>query len=200
MEASHCSGLSCCRAWALGAPASVFVAHGLSCPTACGILVPRPGIEPMSPVNHWTTGKPWICVFTQDCGEEAELWAAALSKQTQYYVWQSTLLAQVSQASPAAPCRIITEQVLGQPGDVGKREWVITCDPGFTWQKPSDSSALGWNVVEGELGVGMDKMSVGIFPLPFLAPGLSLVTLYSHPPVAMDLYCPLDVVKFLSSP
>ena len=31
--ASHCSGFSCCGAWALGARASVVVAHGLS---SCG--------------------------------------------------------------------------------------------------------------------------------------------------------------------
>ena len=29
---------------------STVVVHRLSCPVACGILVPRPGIEPMSPV------------------------------------------------------------------------------------------------------------------------------------------------------
>ena len=39
---------------------SLVVAHGLSCPVACGILVPQPGIEPASPAlevrspNHWT--------------------------------------------------------------------------------------------------------------------------------------------------
>ena len=31
--ASHCGGFSCCRAWALGAWASVVAAHGLS---SCG--------------------------------------------------------------------------------------------------------------------------------------------------------------------
>ena len=31
--ASHCGGFSCCRAWPLGAWASVVVAHGLS---SCG--------------------------------------------------------------------------------------------------------------------------------------------------------------------
>ena len=36
-------GLSSC-----GTKASVVVAHGLSCPVACRILVPGPGIEPMS--------------------------------------------------------------------------------------------------------------------------------------------------------
>ena len=40
---------------------SVVVAHGLSCPTACGILVPQPGIEPASPSlagRFLTTGPP----------------------------------------------------------------------------------------------------------------------------------------------
>ena len=32
-RASHCGGFSCCRAWALGTPASVVVAHRLS---SCG--------------------------------------------------------------------------------------------------------------------------------------------------------------------
>ena len=38
---------------------------------ACGILIPRPGIEPMPPavevrsLNHWTTREvPWLPVFT----------------------------------------------------------------------------------------------------------------------------------------
>ena len=37
------------------------MAHRLSCPTACGILVPRPGIEPASPPlegGFFTTGPP----------------------------------------------------------------------------------------------------------------------------------------------
>ena len=50
-QASHCSGFSCCGAWALGARASVIVAlefqsvgsvivvHGLSCSAACGIFM-----------------------------------------------------------------------------------------------------------------------------------------------------------------
>ena len=44
---SHC-GFSCCRAWALGAQASVVVAHGLSCSAAMWDL-PMPGFEPVSP-------------------------------------------------------------------------------------------------------------------------------------------------------
>ena len=51
-----------CGAWALGRTVvtvatrglsstdSVVVVHRLSCPEACGILVPQPGIEPTSPV------------------------------------------------------------------------------------------------------------------------------------------------------
>ena len=40
---------------------SVVAVHRLSCPKACGILVPRPGIEPMSPAlagEFLTTGPP----------------------------------------------------------------------------------------------------------------------------------------------
>ena len=47
--ASHCSGLSCCGAQALGYVSSTVVVHRLIRPVACGILVPRPGTEPMSP-------------------------------------------------------------------------------------------------------------------------------------------------------
>ena len=47
-RASHCGGFSWCRAQALGLWAVVAAAHGLSCPKVCGILVPGPGIKPMS--------------------------------------------------------------------------------------------------------------------------------------------------------
>ena len=71
-----CMGFSCCEAQALecvgsvcavcrlsgrSSWASLVVVHGLSCPTACGILVPRPGIEPTSPAlegGFSTTGPP----------------------------------------------------------------------------------------------------------------------------------------------
>ena len=49
VQASLCGGFSFCRAPALGPQASVVVAHGLSCPTICGILVPRSGTERTSP-------------------------------------------------------------------------------------------------------------------------------------------------------
>ena len=57
---SHCSGFCCCRSQALGTRASVIMAHGPSCSVAYGVLVPRLGIEPVSPalaggLNHWTT-------------------------------------------------------------------------------------------------------------------------------------------------
>ena len=78
-RASHCSGFSCCRAWALGAWASVLVVRGLR---SCGSQAPEhrfslcdtrvsslhsmwnlPGreIEPMSPAlagGFLTTGPP----------------------------------------------------------------------------------------------------------------------------------------------
>ena len=68
-RASHCRGFSCCRAWALGAQASVVVAHGLSscgswalerrlsgvmhrlcCSVACGIFLDQ-GSNPCP--LHW---------------------------------------------------------------------------------------------------------------------------------------------------
>ena len=73
------SGLSCgmgdlcCSIWDLslqpsgfflveGPRFSVVVVRGLSCPMACGILVPQPGIEPMPPAlegGFLVTGPPW---------------------------------------------------------------------------------------------------------------------------------------------
>ena len=41
--------LSSCGAWTPEHVGSVVVAHRLSCPTACGISVPQPGIKPASP-------------------------------------------------------------------------------------------------------------------------------------------------------
>ena len=115
-------------------------------------------------LNHWTTGKPWLCVFTQDCGKEAELWTAAPSKQTQYCMQQSKLLAQVSQASPGSTMQDHHRAGLGQPRDVEKREWVITCDPVFAWQKSSDSSAWDEMWWGGSGGLGWTKCVLGSFP------------------------------------
>ena len=47
--ASRCSSFSSC-----GSRASVVAVHGFSCSAACRILVPRPGIKPMSPA--WAGG------------------------------------------------------------------------------------------------------------------------------------------------
>ena len=54
-------GLSSCGTWTPEHAGSVVAVHRLSCPTACGILVPRPGIEPESPAlegGFLTTGPP----------------------------------------------------------------------------------------------------------------------------------------------
>ena len=45
-----CGGFSCCGARALGARASVFAAHRLSCSAACGIF-PDQGLNPCP--LHW---------------------------------------------------------------------------------------------------------------------------------------------------
>ena len=50
MQASHCDGLSCCGAWALGHVGLIVAAHGLSCSAACGIF-PDQGSNPCLP--HW---------------------------------------------------------------------------------------------------------------------------------------------------
>ena len=53
--------LSSCGAQALEHGGSVAAARRLSCPGACGILVPRPGIEPAFPAlegGFLTTGPP----------------------------------------------------------------------------------------------------------------------------------------------
>ena len=60
-QASCCGGFSFCRAQALGHIGSVVVAHGLSCPAACGMLVPSARTEPMYPAlagGFWATIPP----------------------------------------------------------------------------------------------------------------------------------------------
>ena len=56
-----CGLLSSCGTQAPEHVGSVVAACGLSCPTACGILVPQPGIEPASRAlegGFLTTGPP----------------------------------------------------------------------------------------------------------------------------------------------
>ena len=68
---SRARGLCSCARCALQLwhKGSVVAAHGLSCPAACGILVPRPGIEPVSPaleggfLNTGPPGKSQLCTF-----------------------------------------------------------------------------------------------------------------------------------------
>ena len=100
VRASHCGGFSCCRAQALGAWASVVVAHGLSsCGSwalehrlrSCGARAyllcgmwdpPRPGLEPVSPVlagRFLTTEppeKPRVVVLELLPGMLKEHWCA----------------------------------------------------------------------------------------------------------------------------
>ena len=50
VQASHCGGFSCCRAWAWGCMGSEVVAHGPGCPKACGIFLEE-GLNPCP--LHW---------------------------------------------------------------------------------------------------------------------------------------------------
>ena len=57
-RSSHCGGFSCCKAQALSMRASVVMAYGLNCPTACRIF-PEQGSNPcrldwQADPNHWT--------------------------------------------------------------------------------------------------------------------------------------------------
>ena len=77
-------GFSSCGAWTLDYMSSVFAAFRLSFPMACGILVPQPGIEPVSPAlesKFLTTGPPgksldlFSCIFSfilMVCGDLKE--------------------------------------------------------------------------------------------------------------------------------
>ena len=52
---------SSCGTWAPECVGSVVAASGPSCPAACGILVPQPGMQPASPAlqdGFFTTGPP----------------------------------------------------------------------------------------------------------------------------------------------
>ena len=60
-------GVFCCGTWAPEHMGSVVAVHGLSCPVACGILVPQPGIKPASPAlegGFLTTGPPGKSLFS----------------------------------------------------------------------------------------------------------------------------------------
>ena len=58
----HLGSVVCSKqALSLRRSSSVVLGRGLSCPMACGILVPRTGIEPVSPAlegGFFTTGPP----------------------------------------------------------------------------------------------------------------------------------------------
>ena len=60
LQASHWRGFSC-TAPVLGLAGPVILVRGLSYPVPCGILVPGPGIEPVSPAlegRFSSTGPP----------------------------------------------------------------------------------------------------------------------------------------------
>ena len=62
-QGPECMGSVVCGTWALllRHASSIVVVHRLSCPAACGILVPWTGIEPTSPAlegKFFTTGPP----------------------------------------------------------------------------------------------------------------------------------------------
>ena len=87
--ASHCDGFSCCEAQVLGHTGAVLVVHGLSCPAACGILLPAPGIEPMSPAlsgGFLTTqppGKSHPLIFLRRKSRSRECWLALIGEADQ---------------------------------------------------------------------------------------------------------------------
>lgn len=79
--------------------------HGLSCFKACGIFVPQPVIQPMSPalqgrfLNHWTTnevpGRGWVfSMFSELLGNGSDWWfrLSATWKTRNKSVQQSILL------------------------------------------------------------------------------------------------------------
>ena len=48
--------------------------HRLSCPAACGILVPRPGIEPMFPAfARWPPGKSLRLLLKTVCYDDVHV-------------------------------------------------------------------------------------------------------------------------------
>ena len=77
MRAPGCVGFIVCgtRALSLRRTSSIVVVCGLSCPTACRILVPPPGIEPTFPAlegGFFTTGPPGksLSPFTLICSPQ----------------------------------------------------------------------------------------------------------------------------------
>ena len=77
--ASNCRGFSCCGAQAPGPWAPVVTVHRSSCSMACGILVPRPGPEPVSPAStgrFLTTRPPGNFPEPVVLSEEAEIFCS----------------------------------------------------------------------------------------------------------------------------
>ena len=74
------SGLSCgIQDLSLRRMGSVVVVRGLSCPAACGILIPWPGIRPVHPMHCKADslpldhqGSPWYSIFYYSCSSRNE--------------------------------------------------------------------------------------------------------------------------------
>ena len=196
------SGFSCCRAGALGAQASVVEAHGLSCPTACGVLVPRPGIEPMSSalaggcLTTGPQGSPGFVFLHRTVVKKQSYGQRHLLNKHSIACGRANSWHKCPRPPQAAPCRIITAQVWGSP-----EMWTRGSESSPAILSSPDKNhvtALPGMKRGGEGAGGWNGQSLRVFPPPFLAPGLSLATLYSHPPAAVALHCPLAVVKFLT--
>ena len=93
--------LSSCRAQAPEHRGFIVVACGLSCSKACGILVPRLGIEPVSPAlrsRFLTTGPPGSPPARETCFNSSASvvlhWDSFVSKETLGNVWSHFRLSQ----------------------------------------------------------------------------------------------------------
>ena len=93
--------LSSCRAQAPEHRGFIVVACGLSCSKACGILVPRLGIEPVSPAlrsRFLTTGPPGSPPARETCFNSSASvvlhWDSFVSQETLGNVWSHFRLSQ----------------------------------------------------------------------------------------------------------
>ena len=89
--------LSSCGLRALECTGSVVVARGLSCPAACGILVPQPQIKPVSPAlegRFLTTGPPRkSCKFLLYVHTHKKLESLQIAEKTVSFICSWLLIA-----------------------------------------------------------------------------------------------------------
>ena len=122
--ASHCDGFSCCELQVLGHTGTVLVVHGLSCPTACGILLPAPGIEPMSPALSGGF------LTTQPPGKSHPL--IFLRRKSRMQKWCSLSRA-CSPVHSAMPTTFLQPCEMSLTGQVGW--WVLSYIENMIWEK-----------------------------------------------------------------